>query len=916
MTAGTDPVDDPREQVETLFQRRRYEAIAALLSAETRDGGSFLYERMVSHGEADDYRSIVERLADHISASVRRDIEGGKQPQALASQLRAFCFCQLIRASLISAGASVPGDLVVAAVRARYKGRDWKWGLDEAKKFSGDTDKQIRTQIDLLEHIETDTDKLSVQREIINELGGLSQSRGGYQYELAELVAPELSAGFRDDLRQKISVFRDDYAGSRPRSLAAIAPLFPEPTRSEIIDEALSVARAHPNTWAHAITILLILPLVTRDRRQGLWTEFLKAAAEGALGIPNRVTWGELTLLAAVDELGPRHFLLLVDAATEDPGKPGRGAQLSVRARDELIVDYACRLAERKRFGAAYEAYRAISTSEARLAAQVRALPLIEPRWLAILARLPDPPPPSAQLMRRMFGVGWRKLPARRLRRLHEDLLGRVLAMDDPDVQDSLLAALYPHLTGAPSRHVLGILRENADNQSERAQRASRLADLALISPQDAAELLDQAFALTSIADEPERVAVLAACDQVLDPPEPPVPTEETLRNLVDLEPAEAIPALDSVLGQLPEALIPAAWEAVWSAGSPASLLARLAARMDALGQQELAYGRLRALILGLKPGELTRLLEDLPASLTTVRTYQCILGRWEQPLKHPERESEFWHDLDAIRAVSRRLPSEVIALIVEWCREFRPASTWSGPYRDEIMADLVPLYAQAGYMAEAQEMAASITADQQKAQALAELALHLSDPERASTARQAQALMSVQDADRAWPEWLLQFAEPMRRGTGRQHISEVVEADPDAHTWAMIAVSLPQDEATSIWAEAVQQIEGDEIADLIDRMPDTVTRDALERIATISADNYPDDKASLLPHAFSRIAERGPLQQVKYLMIYLHASASLGRPAFLRSLRELLPVLRELGGDDVLTQLRSSVERVGRWWA
>src|SRR6266699_3044865 len=338
MTAGTDPVDDPRAQVEILFSLGRYQAVAALLSAETQDGGSLLYERMVSHEEADDYRSTVERLAGHVSASVRRDIDDGRQPQALGSQLRTFCFCQLIRASLMSAGASVPGDLVVAAVRARYKGRDWKWGLDEAKKFSGDTGKQVRTQIDLLEHIEADTDKLNVQREIINVLGGLSRSWGDDQYELAELVAPELSAGFRDDLRLKLSAFRDDYAGNRPRALAAIAPLFPEPARSEIIDEALSVARAHPNTWAHATTILLILPLVTRDRRQGLWTEFLKAAAEGALGIPNRVAWGELTLLAAVDELGPRHFLRLVDAATEDPDKPGRGAQLSVRERDELVV--------------------------------------------------------------------------------------------------------------------------------------------------------------------------------------------------------------------------------------------------------------------------------------------------------------------------------------------------------------------------------------------------------------------------------------------------------------------------------------------------------------------------------------------------------------------------------------------------
>ncbi len=918
MIARFDPEISVDLQVGDQFTSGHYDTLAAWLGEETGHGNSWLYEELQlaarDKGKPSVYPATVNQLFDDLSGQIAHDVEAGTQPRDLCPRVAALCFCQLIRASLISATASMPASLVVAAVDAGYNGRDWKWGLQEAEKFSGDLEKQVRTEIDLLEYIDDDGERLDRQRWIINHLAGDLPGEG--QYDLTDLIAPVLSAGHRDDLVQEIrSSFHDDYRGNHARSLAAIAPLFPEPARSDLLDEALRLAREHENTRAHALTILLVLPHVPRSRRQGLWREFLHAVAEGALGLDNWWEWRELTQLAEVDELGPQHFLRMVDAATTQHTDKSDKPWLSVRQRDELIVDYACSLAERKRFGAAYEAYRAISADDARLAAQVRALDLIEPRWLSVLGRLPDPLPPFRRLMWRMFGSGPRKLAKSELGKLHEDLLDRVLELDDDHLQDNLLADLYPHLTGTCSRQVLDILRSNADSESERAERASRLANLAILSPRDSASLLEAAFALTSIADEPGQASVLAACDHALNPPEPPVPTVEGLQDLVDLEPADAIPALESLLGQVPEALIPAAWEAVWSAGSPARLMALLAARMAELGQLELACGRLRPLITSLETRELARFLENLPVSLTTVRTYQYVLDRWEQSEDHPEHEPGFSLDLKAIRAVSGRLPAGVVALITEWCRAFRPAGTWSGPFRDEILANLVPLYAQVAYLAEAQEMAASITAHQPKARALADLAPYLPDPGRASMARQAQALMSVDDADRVWPEYVVQFVESRAFGTGWQHISEVVKPDLDARTWAMIAVSLPPGEAEPAWAKAIEEITGDEIVDLVDRMPETVTSKALERIARISADELAEDSTSLLPLLFSRIRERGPLQQVKCLTGYLKASAALGRPALLRSMRELVPVLRELGGDAVLPQLQASVEKVGRWW-
>lgn len=916
MIARFDPEISVDLQVGDQFALGHYDTLAAWLGEETGDGQSWLYEELQlaarDKGTPSAYPAIVNRLFDHLSGQIAHDVEVGAQLRDLCSKVASLCFCQLIRASLISTTASMPASLVVAAVDAGYNGRDWKWGLQEAEKFSDDLEKQVRTEIDLLEYIDDDGERLDRQRWIINHLAGDLPGEG--QYHLTDLIAPVLSAGHRDDLVQEIrSSFHDDYRGNRARALAAAALSFSGPARSDLLEEALCLAREHENTRAHALTILLVLPHVPRNRRQGLWREFLKAVAEGALGLDNWWEWRELTQLAEVDELGPEHFLHLVDAATQHPDKSNK-PWLSVRQRDELIVDYACRLAECKRFGAAYKAYRAISADDARLAAQVRALDVIEPRWLSVLARLPDPLPPFPQLMRRVFGRGRRKLPASELGKLHEDLLDRVLDLDDAYLQDSLLADLYPHLTGSSSGLALGILRSNADSESERAERASRLANLATLSPQGSASLLEAAFALTPIADEPRQAAVLAACDHALNPPEPPVPTVEGLRDLVDLEPEDAIPALESLLGQVPETLITAAWEAVWSAGSPARLLALLAARMAELGQLELAYDRLRPLIISLETRELARFLENLPVSLTTVRTYQYVLDRWEQSEDHPEHDPGFSLDLKAIRAVSR-LPAGVITLITEWCRAFRPAGTWSGPFRDEILADLALLYAQAGYLAEAQEMAASITAHQPKARALAGLTPYLPGSGRADMARQARDLMSVDDADRIWPEYVVRFVESRAFGTGWQHTSEVVKPDPDARTWAMIAVSLPPGEAEPAWAKAIEQITGGEIVDLIDRMPETLTLKALERIARISADDLADDNASLLPHLFSRIRERGPLQQVKYLTDYLKASAALGRPALLHSMRELVPVLRDLGGDAVLPQLQASVEKAGRWW-
>jgi hypothetical protein len=893
MELTADPLEDLRE----LLEQRKYALVEKILSQSDDDGHNHWYELVTTHHTRRDYRKALESVI----TSLENDVAVSWGAEDTGRKISMLCYCHLLVATVNSLGRSVPAVVITAAIETGARDLEW------AEQIADSRD-DIDVELALLSRPDG-ASRLNALRRILNKIPEYGWRSAPYDW--AEAIAPALAGDLPRlrDLRQAIEGADDDYVGGRARALAAIAPSFPEPERSQTATQALAAARERKNTWGHAMTLLMLLPEVTVPARHELWSEFHDAAAHGALGgSPNN--WEELTRLADLAWVPPALFLKCVAVmSSDDPLEPGA---FGPWVRDGLLVSYMCRLAERRRIPDAYEAYRAIGSAEGRTRAQVALLSSVHPWWVGVLHRLPDPLPAAKQVVPRLYASSWRMLSRRSQRALYADLLDRALAIDGD--RQSALHQLLPHLPADLTAVALQALRADADNEHGHEQRAARLAQLALVSPpREQARLIAQALGLSVVGDGEDRDALTAECDTLLEPAGSQTADRASFLRLIEQPPARRATArLLRSLDDLSADLIPLAWEAVWAVAwerehDPRPVV-RLADRMIELGDTDSAHDRIEALVSGLKLDRLVRLIGELPASLTTPRVFGFVIGRLTAPAGAAPDARETWSILKTTARMVRRLPPEVISQIVRWCRR-QPEAAWDGNYHDEIAGSLVPLFASDGRLDEALRFAASITAHHLKAQALAQLAGYLPERERDAAVTEARELLEVSADQLIRPAWLTTFAGRLGRQAGADpdRLDDLVSNEAPARTLALLATWLPEAEALDLWGQAADRMTGEEMAELIMVMPDGVIGHALQRVPPSDGDH--------LTLLFGRLRARGEPGRFEQLAHLLKYQAAQGRPALLETLTSLAPALLELAGPDALRRLRTAVRQVGEWW-
>lgn len=452
---------------------------------------------------------------------------------------------------------------------------------------------------------------------------------------------------------------------------------------------------------------------------------------------------------------------------------------------------------------------------------------------------------------------------------------------------------------------------------SGRRQVIGAMVNLAEASQdEDRKELLSRAFELIVIGDNVERRIFSAECRRLAGLQA--LPDRDTL--LAAMEPSandDDRRELGFDAARLPVELLSLAWEAAW-ASDPYHFrqFGVIADRMAELGLADTAYGRLERLILWLSRERLTELLEGLPPTLLTPRLADCLLARWQQATGEPERGAEdFALELAAVTKIARHLPDEVATMIVDWHRAAQPWPGTSNSSWEDINACLAPLYAQAGYLEDALSMATVMTADREKAQALAGIAGYLPDPDGLATAREALRLTCITGNERVQTDYRRQFGELLARIPGGTRFTDIVADSPDARTLGLIASILPADEAAPVWKNAIKAMSASELTGFVSLMPEDIASDAISAIARHSEGDYYGRQALVVREIFSRLGETSPSVQFDRLVEFLGESALLGRPVLLRQLVIVAPLLLRLGGDGVLIRLSETLDQVAGWW-
>jgi hypothetical protein len=911
--AAEERLADLRSHIAEAFDNAQIDRIAELLGDNVDLHDVDVAE--LSDSGVPGYRTQLEdviRVIRH-EGILRRDRED------TGCRLGLLCFAHLVLASLASVHGLLTPELIDAAVRAGY--RDVTWGLAAAHRLT-DPQEKLDALLALIPRLPAGPQRLRIYDNILKQqLPGMAVRAEQYEAteQLIEAVPRELLPELLPELRRLTDGFTHDHVGGRPRALAIIASRWGESGRSQIIAEALEIARGQPNTWGHAMTVLTVLPLVPQAERKARWREFVDAVAESLRSHDNR-QFEDLTRLADVDGVRTRFLTSLIIRATRtEQHETGR---LIPEQRDRLLGDYAERLAARGRIIEAFQVVRAIPSDQGRLAAIWRVFQAMD-RWLMFAALvLPKPAKSRWQLPGRLVLAGlYRTGPGGR-RRLCRRLLSQAMALDGEE-RTVMLGGLLPHLPGDLVEGVRAELSQTlagtatADRQ-QRRQVINGLADLTWISPDPEREaLLSRAFELTVVDDDDERRALAARIHWLLRQEQRP-PGRATLLEALDQAAGNRTePALD--FARLPDELIPLAWDTPW-AREPRRFrqFGLLAGRMAGLAPPDVVYGRLEALIASLDPDDLAGLLGCLPASLITTRLSRCLVDRWEQA--DPDdttglAEEAYAKGLGALTRTASQLPDDVVRTIVEWDRSARPRWHWTGYSSEEIAACLAPLYAQAGHLDEAQAMAAEIAAHHEKARALAGMARYLPDQERLAAAREALVLARSTGSERVQTAYMQRFAEGLMRLAGATRFEDIVQDAPEARALATIAPLFPPDEAPGIWQQAIEAMSESEVLEFITAMPDNIARDTIELIGRRAVIDYSGDQALVIGEIFARIAEKSPAAQFERLIEFMTEAAYQGRPVLLRQLGVIAPLLLELGGAAALSGLRQAIYRVATWW-
>lgn len=899
-------------EIGEAFDAGRIDAVTELLSgaADLHDADE---PELAGHG-VPDYR----RQLDDTRERLRREGMGQGDREDIGRRLGLLCFVQLVLASMVSRGDLLTPELIDTAVTAGY--RDVAWGLTAARQLT-DPQERVYALLVLLSRLPAGPQRLRIYDNILKQrLAEIAWRAEQYRAteRLVEALPGNLLPELLPELRELAAGFTHDHVGARPRALAAIASRAEEPDKSKIIAEALEAARRRPDTWGHAMTVMAVLPQVPPAEKPALSREFVHAVTE-SLRPGDEGQFEDLTRLADVDEIGPRYLITLITAATST--ERYQAGRLDPDQRDRLLTDYAERLARRHRTVEAFQVVRAVPGSQARFAATWLVLQALD-RWLLFAAlTLPEPSRTRWQVLRRLAAAGLLRTGPGGRRRLRQRLLSQALTLDG-DGRTDMLWSLLPYLPEDLADQVkteLGRVLAAAEtaDRGERQLVITGLTNLAGVSRgPDQEALLSRAFALAAIGDDDERRALAADIHWLLRREQPP-DRASLLKTLAHAADNGTEPDLD--FARLPDELLPLAWETPW-ARRPRHFreFSVLASRMAARGQADAIHGRLAALIGSLRPDELAGLLESLPADLITAKLAACLIERWAQadPTDQTgEAEEHFAKILSALVRAPRQLSDDVVRLVVEWDRSARPQRHWPGYSSDNIAACLAPLAAQAGYLAEAQAMAAAIAADHEKARALAGIARHLPDQDRLATAREALTLARSAGSERVQTEYLRQFTEGLMKLAGATRIEDIVADTPDARALAAIAALLPPGEAAGIWEEAITLMSGSEILDFIRTMPEPIARDAIAAIVHRSATDHREYETPVIRALFARIGEDSPAAQFGHLIDFVEAAAHHGRPALLRQMGVVAPFLFELGGDIAVNGLRQAVYRAATWW-
>jgi hypothetical protein len=566
---------------------------------------------------------------------------------------------------------------------------------------------------------------------------------------------------------------------------------------------------------------------------------------------------------------------------------------------------------------------RAIPTDQGRSVATWLVLQAMD-RWLVFaVLTLPKPAQTRRAQVSRLISAGLLRIGPGGRRRLRQHLLAQVMALDG-DERTVMLWGLLRYLPDDLARGVrteLGQILGRADSavRRERLQVITGLANLAWASSgQEQETLLSRAFELgAAIGDDDERRMLAAEIHRLLRREHHPPDRAALIEALDSAARNYTEPEVD--FARLPDELVSLAWETPW-ATEPRYFrqFAVLASRVAGLGPPDATHDRLAALISSLRPESLAELLESLPACLITTSTARCLIERWSQadPGDSTGRiEEDFAKDLGAVARMASRLPDDTVREIVEWDLSARPGRRWPGYSSEEITACLAPLYARAGYLDEAQAMTAGMTADHEKARALAGIARYLPDQDRLTTAREALTLARSVGHERVQTEYLRRFSEALMRLAGATRFEDIVADTPDTRALATAAALLPAEEAAGVWTEAVKIMSGPEILDFIHTMPDAIARDAITSIIRRSADNYSEHDVPTIQAIFARTGEEFPATQFKQLIDFMVEEANHGRPFLIRQLVAVTPLLMELGGDTAMNRLRQAIYRVATWW-
>jgi hypothetical protein len=899
---------DLRHNIADAFDEARIDKVTELLSANADlwDADSSGLSKLGVPDYRTQVRDVIGRLRE----------EGTKQRdrEDIGRRLGLVCFAHLILASLLSVRDLTTGELIDAAVSTGY--RDLSWTLAVARQLT-DPQEKLDAQLALASRLPTGPQRLSIYDDILKQQLPRMAMRTE-QYEATERLVEALPRELLPELHELAAGFTHDHFGARPRALAVIATRCEEPDKSKIIAEALQAARQRPDTWGHAMTVLAVLPQVPRAEKRALQREFLHAVSE-SLRSGDEIQFEDLTRLADVNEISPRFLLDLITTATgTQQYETGR---LSPDQRDRLLAAYAERLALRHRAFEAFQVVRAIPTDQGRATATWLALQAMNRGLLLTVVQLPGPALTRWQQVSRLVWAGLvRTGPAGRWR-LRQWLLAQAMALDGDD-RTAMLWNLLPYLPDdlantARAELGQGLAATDTANPHERRQVISGLANLAAASPEpDRKALVSRAFELAAISDDDERRSLAAQIHRLLRREQQS--GRAALIESMDMAAKNSTePEVD--FARLPEGLVPLAWETPW-AREPRHFrqFGVLASRMAAHGPADVVDDRLSDLVVSLRPDALAELLECLPVDLLTTRLFSRLIERWAQ-LEAGDAtgraEEDYAKDLGAIARIATWLPDAVVHAIVEWDQSARPQRRSPGYKSEEIAACLAPLYARAGYLDEAQAMAAGIAAHHEKARALAGIAAYLPEHERLATAREALTLARSVGDERVQTEYHRRFAEALMKLVGATRFGDIVADTPDARALATIADFFPPEEATGVWHEAIEIMSGPEILDFVHTMPDTIARDAIASIVRRSADDYSEFQAPTIRAIFARIGKDSPTAQFDRLIDFMSEAANHGRPALISHLEVVTPLLLELGGDVSLNRLQQAIYRVATWW-